>query len=494
MDLTTLFPLFDPSAGWGLLALYASVVFALTTYFVRGYTSDKTSFLVARREIGGFAGASSVGAAWAWAPSMFISSQMAYLNGVAGLFWFCLGNFLTLILFSFFVKKLRSMKPDGFTLAGYIREKFGKRVQSIFLIELWMLATCAFALNALAGSKAVMTLTGINYHFVTVALAAIALTYAWRGGLKASVVTEIFKISVLWLGIIFVVPWVWSATGGITAGAVAEGLGGITGMGDGIFHNEFVVGVFMAVGISTTLGHMGAPWGDNGFYQRAFAIKPNSIIPAFIGGACLFIFVPIMIGTLGFAAAGSGLEIPKSMVGMTTIISVASVLPSWTVLILVFMLLAGLIAVLDSHLNSASALVSNDVQARINDKTTNESDIKWGRWGMVALAIGALAIANYPGITMLTIFLFFGVMRATVWWPVMLHIWKPNLINEKGMFWGIVVAFVVGFPTFFYGKVMGGGAELTMLGTCLTIFGSAALSVIISKATKTDDAQVVAAE
>jgi len=62
------------------------------------------------------------------------------------------------------------------------------------------------------------------------------------------------------------------------------------------------------------------------------------------------------------------------------------------------------------------------------------------------------------------------------------------------MFWGIVVAFVVGFPTFFYGKVMGGGAELTMLGTCLTIFGSAALSVIISKATKADDAQVVAAE
>ena len=41
---------------------------------------------------------------------------------------------------------------------------------------------------------------------------------------------------------------------------------------------------------------------------------------------------------------------------------------------------------------------------------------------------------------------------------------------------------------------MGGGAELTMLGTCLTIFGSAALSVIISKATKADDAQVVAAE
>ena len=80
MDLTTLFPLFPQSAGWGLIALYGAVVFALTTYFVRGYAKDKTGFLVARREIGGFQGAMSVGAAWAWAPAMFISAQMAYLN------------------------------------------------------------------------------------------------------------------------------------------------------------------------------------------------------------------------------------------------------------------------------------------------------------------------------------------------------------------------------------------------------------------------------
>ena len=492
MDLTTLFPLFPQSAGWGLIALYGAVVFALTTYFVRGYAKDKTGFLVARREIGGFQGAMSVGAAWAWAPAMFISAQMAYLNGVAGLFWFTLGNFFTLIIFSFFVKRLRDRQPEGFTMGGYIKEKFGTRVQNIFLIELWMLATCAFALNALAGSKAVMTLTGVNYHFVTLALAGIALTYAWRGGLKASVITEIFKISVLWLGIILVVPWAWSASGGVFE-TVASGLGGITGQGNGIFHNEFVIGVFMAVGISTTLGHLGAPWGDGGFYQRAFAIRPKSIIPAFIGGAFVFVFIPLMIGSLGFMAAGMELEIPKKMVGMTTIISIASVLPSWTVLVVVFMLLSGLVAVLDSHLNSASALASHDLKAKYKKAEKSEAaSVKWGRGGMLALAFGALAIANWPGITMLTIFLFFGVMRATVWWPVMLHLWKPNLINEKGMFWGIVIAFIIGFPMFFYGRVMGGGAMLTMIGTFIAIFGSGALSVLISKATASTSKKVTA--
>ena len=305
-------------------------------------------------------------------------------------------------------------------------------------------------------------------------------------------ITEIFKISVLWLGIILVVPWAWSASGGLTE-TVAAGLGGITGQGAGLFHNEFVIGVFMAVGISTTLGHLGAPWGDGGFYQRAFAIKPKSIIPAFIGGAFVFVFIPLMIGSLGFMAAGMELEIPKKMVGMTTIISIASVLPSWTVLVVVFMLLSGLVAVLDSHLNSASALASHDLKAKYKKaEKSDASSVAWGRGGMLALAFGALAIANWPGITMLTIFLFFGVMRATVWWPVMLHLWRPNLINEKGMFYGIVIAFLIGFPMFFYGRVMGGGAMLTMCGTFIAIFGSGALSVLISKATAKTSKKVTA--
>jgi Na+/proline symporter len=482
MDLTQVFPLFGVGTGWTILALYACVVFALTLYFVRGYAANKSSFLVARREIGGFAGAMSVSAAWAWAPAMFISAQMAYQNGIAGLFWFTLGNFFTLIIFSFFVKKIRDQQPEGFTLAGYVREKFSTRVQNIFLIELWMLAICAFAINVLAGSRALETITGIDYNIATLALAAMALLYTLRGGLKASVITEMFKISVLWLGVLILVPWAWTAAGGLEV--VAAGLGGITGQGDTIFGNEFALGVFMAVGLSTTLGHLGAPWGDNGFYQRGFAIRRDRIVPAFIGGAFLFVFIPLMIGSLGFMAAGMGLEIPKNLVGMTTVLSVGAVLPNWAVLLLLFMLFAGLVGVLDSQLSSASSLAGHDLKNKFSTNTSEQSTILWSRGGMLALAAMGLAIANWPGMTLLTIFLFFGVMRATVWWPMMLHLLKPGLINERGMFWGILIAFFIGFPMFVYGQQFGGGKELTMIGTMIAIFGSGLLSVLISKFTK----------
>jgi urea-proton symporter len=482
MDLTQVFPLFGVGTGWTILALYACVVFALTLYFVRGYAENKSSFLVARREIGGFAGAMSVSAAWAWAPAMFISAQMAYQNGIAGLFWFTLGNFFTLIIFSFFVKKIRDQQPEGFTLAGYVKEKFSPRVQNIFLIELWMLAICAFAINVLAGSRALETITGIDYNIATLALAAMALLYTLRGGLKASVITEMFKISVLWIGVLILVPWAWTAAGGIEV--VAAGLGGITGQGNTIFGNEFALGVFMAVGLSTTLGHLGAPWGDNGFYQRGFAIRRDRIIPAFIGGAFLFVFIPLMIGSLGFMAAGMGLEIPKNLVGMTTVLSVGSVLPSWAVLVLLFMLFAGLVGVLDSQLSSASSLAGHDLKNKFSNEVSERSTILWSRGGMLALAVMGLAIANWPGMTLLTIFLFFGVMRATVWWPMMLHLLRPGLINERGIFWGILIAFFIGFPMFVYGQQFGGGKELTMIGTLIAIFGSGLLSVLISKFTK----------
>ena len=99
---------------------------------------------------------------------------------------------------------------------------------------------------------------------------------------------------------------------------------------------------------------------------------------------------------------------------------------------------------------------------------------------MLSLAVIALIIANWPGITMLTIFLFFGVMRATVWWPMMLHLINPAWISERGIFWGVVLAFLIGFPMFVYGRMLGGGAEWTMTGTLISIFGSGVIAAIIS--------------
>lgn len=478
MDFTKLFPLFDVGTGMTVLALYAAVIFALTYWFASGYTATKEGFLVARRELSTIQGAMSTGAAWMWAPGMFISAQQAYQNGLVGLFWFCIGNFLSLILFSWFAKSLRDRKPDGFTISGYLREKFGKRVQILFMIELISLAICSFAINVLAGSKSVEVLTGLNYHVVSLILAAIAITYTLRGGLKASVITEMFKLSVLVLGLLVIVPYVITTAGGWDI--VNLGLGGITGKGTQIFGTDFALGVFMGFGLSTALGHLGAPWGDNAFYQRAFAVRKESVIKAFIGGAFIFIITPLLTGLIGFTAAGLQYQIPKELLGYVNILTVGSLLPSWLAIVYLFMLFAGLVSVLDSQLSSVGNITGHDIYNLLGYEKTDDKIVKFSRYGMFGLIAAGLILANWPGMTLVTIFLFFGILRATVWLPLMFSLWNENSINERGMFYGVLIAYLVGFTTYVYGMNFGGGPQIAVLGTLLAVFGSGLLALGIS--------------
>jgi len=484
MDLSKIFPLFQPGVGLTILAVYAAVVFALTYMFASGYSHSKDGFLVAKRELNIVQGAMSTGAAWMWAPGMFISAQQAYQNGLVGLFWFTIGNFLSLILFSWFAKRLRDKKPNGFTISGYLKERFGQRVQILFMIELGMLAICSFAINVLAGSKTVEVLTGMDYHTVSLILAAIALTYTLRGGLKASVITEMFKLSMLVLGLIVLVPWAVQTAGGIDI--VSQGLGGITGNGRAIFGTDFALGVFMGVGFSTAIGHLGAPWGDNAFYQRAFAIRKDSVVKAFVGGALIFVLVPLLTGVLGFLAAGLHYDVPKPLLGYVNVLTVGSLLPSWAAMVFMFMLFAGLVSVLDSQLSSIGNLFGHDIDNMLHPikddlLKSNNLSVRTSRIGMLALLIAGLTLANWPGMTLVTIFLFFGILRATVWFPLMFSLWNDRWVNEAGMFWGVLIAYLVGFTTYVYGMNFGGGANIAVLGTMLAVFGSGALALIITK-------------
>lgn len=471
-------PLFGIDTGIIILLTYGLIAFALTYWYSRGYNDTKTSFLVARRELNTFQGSLSIAAAWLWAPGLFISTQQAYQNGLVGLFWFCIGNFLTLILFAYFANRLRAEMPNGFTFSGFIKEKFSARVQNIYIVEMIVLAVCAFAINILAGSKTVEILTGIPYQFSAVAMALIALTYSFRTGLKATVITEIFKILVVWTGVIIMVPAVIYTAGGWDT--VVAGLGGIKKDGADIFGTEKAWTVFATFGAAAFLGHLGGPWGDNSFYQRTFAIKKESVLKSFIIAAFVFGIIPVMMGLLGFVAAGSAMEIPANLVGTTNAVVIAKFLPATAAILFVFIVFAGLVSILDSQFASVANMTGHDIYNKYKNKVDDQQVIKYARTGMIVLAIAGLAIAFIPGITLLHIFLFFATVRAAVWLPSMLAIVKPSLASEQGMFWGILIAIAVGLPLFVYGnlnKIL----VLNLAGTLIAIFGSIVLVLAISQ-------------
>ena len=145
-----------------------------------------------------------------------------------------------------------------------------------------------------------------------------------------------------------------------------------------------------------------------------------------------------------------------------------------------FLVFAGLIAILDSQFSSVANMTGHDIYNKYKTKVDDKTVIKYARIGMVILAIAGFLITQIPGITLLYIFLFFATLRAAVWLPSLIAIVKPKLLTEQGMFYGISTAVVIGVPMFVYGKLYK-SLPYTLSGTVIAIFGSAMLVLAISK-------------
>lgn len=166
---------------------------------LRKREQTKSEFLVADRSASWFLTAFSMAATWVWAPSMFTAAEKAYTQGFAGVFWFVVPNVLTLVLFAFFAKKMRNLRPNGWTFSDYIREKYSKRAHNMFLIESFGLQVCSMAVQLLAGAAIFHKITGLPFFWTTVLLAVIPLLYSLTNGIRGSITTDFVKWASSWL-------------------------------------------------------------------------------------------------------------------------------------------------------------------------------------------------------------------------------------------------------------------------------------------------------
>jgi Na+/proline symporter len=261
-----------------------------------------------------------------------------------------------------------------------------------------------------------------------------------------------------------------NSSGGLEV--VVSGLFGKTGTYTDLFSGDGL-NVFYTFGIPVTIGLLSGPFGDQSFWQRAFAIKRKSVQPAFILAAFIFGVVPLTLSVLGFVAAGAGMDIKNtSQVNMEV---VTAFLPTWVIVPFVFLLLSGLVSTLDSNLSAIASIAGHDLLER-KKTATNKSDIlKYSKGSMVILVVGGIAIANIPGLTILYLFLFYGTLRASTLLPTIITLLKKD-VSEAGVFWGVIISLTIGLPIFAYGNLhkivpmIVGGSLFTVLASGITVF------------------------
>ena len=453
--------------GWALIATYF-VAMMMLVVFLRKHKKTKEEFLVANRSMPWLLTAFSMAATWVWAPSMFVASEKAYTQGLAGVFWFVVPNVLTLILFAFFANKMRKLRPDGWTFSDYIREKYSKRCHNLYLIESFGLQTMSFAVQLLAGATIFSKITGISFTATTIVMAVCPLLYTFASGIRSSIVTDFWKM--LWIVIVLLLglPIMFSSAG---PDALFNGLGGITGDFGSLFSATGIM-VALSFGIPTTIGLLSGTFGDQMFWQRVFCVKADKVKRTMITAAFIFAVVPISLAVFGFFAAGTGLAISDTQ--LTNVGAVMAFCPKWFLYLFFVLILSGLISTVDSIICAVSSVAGHDVVKRLsmNEKWHGRiqkniflfilfaNEVRAARFAMIVVSIIAILIANIPGLTILYLFLLYGTLRSSVMLPTEFAI----------------LGMIVGLPIFAYGNFTG-NIPMIVFGSLFTILASGIMAV-----------------
>jgi Na+/proline symporter len=318
-------------------------------------------------------------------------------------------------------------------------------------------------------------MTGARIEIVMAVLALTTLTYSLISGMRASIITDFLQYGLILLAAGLVIPWTVSAAGGF--GSVVAGLGGITGLHKSIFDPQ----VAFNFGIVTSIGLISGSLSDQQHWQRAFTIRQSGLVRAYIMSGFLFGIVPLGVSLLGFLGANRslGVELPAgtdpSMIG---VLVVAHFLPKWAVAAFVIMLLGGLCSTLDSGMCATSSLYAlNCVKFTKAEQEVREKDrlgqqlnaseqavsqsldhkiVSKGRMAMVGITIAgalvALGVLYIPGFGLQYLWWVFNTVAACVAVPTVLSLYW-NRLDSKGVFWGVLVAFVLGIPLFVYSNI-----------------------------------------
>lgn len=468
--------------GWALIAGYFAAMLALV-FFLRKRERTKEEFLVASRSMPWLLTAFSMAATWVWAPSMFVASEKAYTQGIAGVFWFVVPNVLTLVLFAFFANKMRKLRPEGWTFSDYIREKYSNRCHTLYLIESFGLQTMSFAVQLLAGATIFSKITGISFTTTTIVMAVCPLFYTFACGIRSSIITDFWKM--LWIVIVLVagLPIMLSNAGPET---LINGLGGITGDFSSLFSSSGIM-VALSFGIPTTIGLLSGTFGDQMFWQRVFCVKADKVKRTMFAAAGIFAVVPISLALFGFIAAGAGLDIRDTQ--LTNVGAVIAFCPKWFLYLFFVLILSGLISTVDSIICAVSSVAGHDVVTRLSlnekwhERIQNNNllfilfanEVRTARFAMLAVTIVAVLVANIPGLTILYLFLLYGTLRSSVMLPTVFAILGKRM-TEKGLFYGILTSMIVGLPVFAYGNLVG-NISLIVAGSLFTILASGVIAL-----------------
>lgn len=273
------------------------------------------------------------------------------------------------------------------TLVDYIAYRFGAKSATILNLALMLTLFIFIALNFFVNTTVVSTIFGLDKYVASTFVGVVVLLYTLVGGLKISILTDVFQGLLMLMigGMVFLVD-----TSKITSASVHSLL----------IDKTIIIGAvsLMAVQFLTTL-----TWPE--LWQRVYATKSlKDLKKGFVFAWVLLLFVIIPQILIGLVARSTGgITDPSNL--FYDILKTST--PEWFLPFLAVSLLAAFMSTLDASLFALAAQLGKYGFRIKSEEITNTSDeqtVKRTKVAMIIVTILPLILSLYFSNFLLAVF------------------------------------------------------------------------------------------
>lgn len=293
--------------------------------------------------------------------------------GLLGLFAYTFATVAPIFAFAFLGMYMRRTFPDGFTLAEYVRRRFGWPVGCLLALIFVAFMLCFMITELNTYGSVVNLLGGVNPTVAAVIVALITFLYTSYGGFRASLYTDNVNAVVIMIFVIIAAAAIGAKVDVTQERIDKSGLLKPTAFGGQLWYILTVAIVFSQMF-------------NQGFWQRSFAAKNEKAL----WGSVLIAAVPLFsivffVGLCGPIAQWGGLfdGISSTDDGSMTFFYIIETLPAWV---------SGIVIVLSGLLTSSAYDTFQSAQI-----TTIYNDVFLGRCNIWICRLALLAV-NIPAV------------------------------------------------------------------------------------------------
>ncbi|GGY50986.1 sodium:solute symporter family transporter [Parvularcula lutaonensis] len=363
------------------LGLYVLLQVGIAAWAARGTKTD-TDYLVAGRTLGVWQIAFSIFATWFAAETVIATSAEVASDGLAGARVEPFGYAFGLVALGTFIA-YRLRQEGHMTLASFLGSRFGPQVE--------IAAACFTALSATVWAAAQLSAlaiilseaTGLGVPLMLVASMAIVLVYAWVGGLKGDVITDVLQGAVIILVLLVLLFLVIDFAGGLGAAVAAIPEGALSMRKEGESWLERIE--------LWSLPILGTIVSQEVIARTLGAKSPETARRGTFLGAGIYLAIGMVPVLLGLVGPGLGLGLDGGDGYFTSL--ARTILPAWLYVIISGAMISAILSSVDSALLAVSAVATENGLVKLRPRSNGRQRLAMARFATAAAAVSAMAIA-----------------------------------------------------------------------------------------------------